>query len=374
MGADGYTEISEKRTSKLGYLLLIALFVFIVVIGQTIFSDISKIPERPIGPTYCSNSYTGDLHSDNYEYLKRFSQKPTCKFNEMDRKFGLDALVTGLEPEIGIIISYNNQISNKNNQIYQNERQMNELLSAYGISLQETIAGEEEVLMDKPEIKSQFLTFMRKNENLKVEIEGLKVKRDTVIVDIAPKIEELKVAHGGALETYNTQVAYYNLKIFLLKLLFVLPFFAMSLRYYLRYKKIDSPYTIIVTSVFYASTILFLQIVLAFLFQILPRKWFAQIFSFLMSVSLLRYVVYYGVTVVVILILGGIVYYIQKKIYDPKRVAMRHLKDSTCPGCSFSLDLSDQFCPNCGRRIKTECPHCGKMRYADLSHCPVCGK
>ncbi|MEE8403493.1 MAG: hypothetical protein V3R93_07040, partial [Candidatus Hydrothermarchaeaceae archaeon] len=253
MGADGYTEISEKRTSKLGYLLLIALFVFIVVIGQTIFSDISKIPERPIGPTYCSNSYTGGLHSDNYEHLKRFSQKPTCKFNEMDREFSLDVLVTGLEPDMGIIISYNNQISNKNNQIYQNERQMNELLSAYGISLQETIADEEEVLMDKPEIKSQLLTFRRTNENLKVEIEGLEARRDAVIVDIAPKIEELKVAYGEALETYDTQVAYYNLKIFLLKLLFVLPFFAMSLRYYLRYKKIDSPYTIIVTSVFYAS-------------------------------------------------------------------------------------------------------------------------
>lgn len=364
MGAKDYAEISEKRTSKLGYLLLFALFVFIIIIGQTIFSDISKIPERPIGPTYCSNTYTGGLN---------FYSKPTCTFNEMDKEFGLDVLVTNLDPEMSKIASYNNQISNKNNQIYQNEREMNELLSAYGISLQETIAGEEEVLMDKPGIKGQYLAFRTENERLNVELEELKAERNAKIADIAPKIEELKNAYGKAQETYNTRLAYYNLKIFLLKLLFVLPFFAVSLRYYLKYKKIDSPYTIIVTSVLYASTILLLQIVLMFLYDILPKGWFARIFSFLMSVSILRYVVYYGVTAAVILILGGIVYYLQKKIYDPKRVAMRHLKDSKCPNCSFSLSLSEHFCPNCGRQIKTECSHCGKMRYTNLSHCPCCG-
>jgi predicted RNA-binding Zn-ribbon protein involved in translation (DUF1610 family) len=374
MDGGGYTEISEKRTSKLGYLLLVALFVFIIIIGQTIFSDISKIPERPIGPTYCSGQYSGGPYSEELNHLKNFHQKPTCRFNDMDREFGLDVLVANLEPEIGIIVSYNKQISSKNSQIYQNERQMSELLSAYGISLQETIAGEEEVLMDKPEIKGQYTELRNENEKLRSELLELEAGRDAEIAKIEPKIKELKDAYSKAQDTYSTRLSYYNLKVFLLKLLFILPFFGASLRYYLKYKKIDSPYTIIVTSIFYASTILFLQIVLTFLYNILPRKWFGQIFSFLMSVSILRYVVYYGVTIIVILILGGVVYYIQKKIYDPKRVAMRHLKDSKCPSCSISLSLSEDFCPNCGRRIKTKCPHCGKMRYTDLPHCPACGK
>ncbi len=374
MPAESYKEISEKKTSKLGYLLLIALFGFIIIIGQTVFSDISKIPARPISPAYCSNSYIGSLHSDSLEHLKHFNRIPTCRFNEIDKEFGLDVLVTAIEPEMSIIVSYNNQISNKQNEIYQNERVMNELLSTYGVSLQETIAREEEVLMDKPEIKNQYLSLRTKNENLKVEIDDLETRKDAAIADIAPRIKELKAAYGKALDSYNTQVAYYNLKIFLLKLLFILPFFGISLRYYMKYKKIDSPYTIIITSVFYAATILFLQIVLTFLYQILPKKWLSQIFSYLMSVPMLRYIIYYGVTAAVIIIIGGIVYYIQKKIYDPKRVAMRHLKDSKCPNCSFSLGLSEHFCPNCGKQIKTECSHCGKMRYADLSHCPVCGK
>jgi RNA polymerase subunit RPABC4/transcription elongation factor Spt4 len=291
----------------------------------------------------------------------------------MDTEFGLDVLVTNLEPEINVIISYNNQISSKNGQIYQNDGEMNNLLSAYGISLQETIAGEEEVLMDKPEIKGQYIELRTKNEKLRVELEELGAKRDAEITKIAPKINELRDVYGKAQDAYSTRIAYYNLKIFLLKLLFVLPFFAISLKYYLKYKKIDSPYTIIVTSVFYASTILFLQIVLTFLYNILPRKWFGKIFSFLMSVSILRYVVYYGVTAVVIVFLGGTVYYIQKKIYDPKRVALRQLKDAKCPNCSFNLSLSDQFCPNCGRQIKTKCPDCGNLRYSDLGYCPFCG-
>ncbi|MEE8167735.1 MAG: zinc ribbon domain-containing protein [Candidatus Hydrothermarchaeales archaeon] len=366
MGTDTYTEISEKKTSKLGYLILIALFFFLIIIGQTIFSDISKIPERPVGPSYCVNSYLGSM-----EYIRR---KPTCRFNEIDKEFELDTLVNNLDPELNTIIGYNNEISSKQNLIHSNERQLNELLQKYGLSLQETIAEEAAALMDKPEIKNQIISLRTNNDNLRTEINELTITRDEVVQRITPKVDELKNSHYNAQERYKTRIAYYNLKVFLLKLLFVLPFFAISLSYYLKYKKRDSPYTIIATSVFYASTILFLQIVLAFLYQILPRAWFSRIFKVLMSISIMKYIVYYGVTALVILILGGIVYFIQKKIYDPKKVALRHLKESKCPNCSLNLSLSDHFCPNCGRQIKTKCSNCGNLRYSDLIYCPFCGK
>jgi hypothetical protein len=37
---DDYEEISEKKTSKLGYILLILMVIFIVSISQGIFSDL----------------------------------------------------------------------------------------------------------------------------------------------------------------------------------------------------------------------------------------------------------------------------------------------------------------------------------------------
>jgi len=298
MRADTYTEISEKKTSKLGYLILIALFFFLIIIGQTVFSDISRIPERPVNPSYCTNVYLSDLMYITY--------KPACGFNEIDREFGLDALVNSLEPDLGVIIGYNNEIANKNNLAASNEGQLNRLLQQYGLSLQETIAKEEEVLLDKPEIKKQVKTLRANNENLKVEINELTARRDEAIQSITPKIEALKNSYSQAEEKYRTRLAYYNLKVFLLKLLFILPLFAISLYYYLKHKKRDSPYTIIITSVFYASTILFLQIILVFLYQILPKEWLARILKVLTSIPMLRYVIYYGVTILVILILGGL--------------------------------------------------------------------
>jgi len=46
-------EVGERRTSVLGYLLLSMMVIFILVIGQTIFSDLSEIPKRPVAPSDC---------------------------------------------------------------------------------------------------------------------------------------------------------------------------------------------------------------------------------------------------------------------------------------------------------------------------------
>ena len=113
-------------------------------------------------------------------------------------------------------------------------------------------------------------------------------------------------------------------------------------------KKTDSPYTIIITAIFFATTILFLEIIL--LYDIIPRGFIEKILNFFLNSSILRFVLYYAVVIIVILILGGIVYYIQKEIYDPKRVAIRSLKNNKCPIRDFDLSLANNFCPSCGKR------------------------
>lgn len=359
---DAYTEISEKKTSKLGYLVLAALFIFLITIGQTVFSDINGIPDRPNRPGFCVS----------LNNLESMSLIRACPFNEVDRQFQLDIQYQNIKYYLSRIVAFNVDISHKQAQIRDNERKIDVLLQEYDISLQEIIANEE-ALVDKQHIKDQIISLRNYNENLNHELNQVALDRDSIIENIEPQIQELKKSHEDALKYYSTQVAFYKFKIFLLKLLFVLPFFAFSLRFYLRYKKKDSPYTIIITSIFFASTILFLQVVLVFLYQILPMEWFARIFAFLMSSSILKYVVYYGSVILVIAILGGIVYYIQKKVYNPKSVAYRHLKENKCPNCGFNLALSDMFCPKCQRQIKTSCSNCKKLKYVDLTFCPHCG-
>ena len=364
MKKETYSEISEKKTSKLGYLFLITLFIVLIILGQTVFQDIGRIPHRPKAPCYGISSYLNNL--------KSITQRPTCAFNELDRQFKLDTFVTALQPDVDTTITFNRNILNNNNLIRSNGTKLNTMLRTYNLSLQETIANED-ALLDKPEIKREIVSLRDANVRLKSQIRELTIKRDDLVKTLKPALQELSKAYSKALDLYKTRVSFYYLKIFLLKLLFILPFFLVFLRLYMKYKKKDSPYTVIITSVFFASTILFLQIVLMFLYEILPKQWFARIFKVLMSSPLLKYVIYYGAVLFVIFILGGIVYFIQKRIYDPQRVALRHLRGKRCPGCSFDLNLSERFCPHCGRQIKEECSHCSNLMYKDLASCPFCG-
>ncbi len=215
-----------------------------------------------------------------------------------------------------------------------------------------------------------------KKVDYKTKLEELfkKIEKNNKLNLIRPELVVLKTSYDEALKHYENKKAYHNLIVFLLKLLFVLPFFVLSLRFYFRLKRKNSPHTIIAAAILTASSILFSEIVLIFLYQILPMEWLMRIFKILMEIAVLRYIIYYGSALLIIVIFGGIVYYIQKKVYNPKRIAIRRLKDNKCPNCSFTLDRSYGFCPKCGKQLKEKCSNCGKLKMKNLPYCPFCGK
>lgn len=361
---DTYSEISEKKTSKLGYLILIALFVFIVVIGQTIFSDIQDIPEKPEAPAYCVYDYI------NYG-LEGLTYEPYCYFGNVDYQFGIDVLLDEIAPTVEKIISYNSDIQTKKWSL--NDFDRDALIQDYDASLLEEIADTEGVF-NQEDLGNDIKATDAKIAAIEHEIEDLEKARDALIAEIQPQIDELEALHNEAQDYYETKNAWYSFKVFILKLFFVLPFFGLFLWLYLKHKRQDSPYTIIITSVFFASTALFLEVVIIFLYDVLPRQWFLNIFEFLMAVAALKYVVYYGSVALVILLLGGIVFFIQKNLYNPHRVALRALKENKCPNCALTLELSEKYCAKCGHQIKTTCAKCNQLKYVDLEHCPYCGE
>jgi hypothetical protein len=123
-----------------------------------------------------------------------------------------------------------------------------------------------------------------------------------------------------------------------------------------------------------ASSVLLLQIVLVFLYDVLLASWIEAIFAFLSEIAFVRYILYYGGVALTIAVFGGIVYIIQKKIFAPEKVALRRLKDNKCPRCSFSITRKEHFCPSCGLELQKMCGHCGKMRLVHPPHCEHCGK
>lgn len=361
-------EISEKKTSGLGYILLILMVAFVIVVGETIFLDLKKMPEKPISPSNCILSSVKNL--ENLTYLNCSDHSG---FNEVDKQFGLDAQYNSIKPRLQEILSINQSISSNESEIRNLENNIQKLNADYNLSLQEKMA-DEEAITNKNVIKeaianskSQFSSFQNENSSLEK-------KKSSIISQIKNQVSSLEQSYESAQEYYQTKNDWYKFKTFLLTLIFVLPFFALSVYFYLRLKRKNSPYTIILTAATTAFSILFLQVVGVFLYDILPRDWFSRIFKFFLEVPLLRYVIYYGSVILVIGLFGGIVYYIQKRVFDPKKVAIRRLKDKKCPGCSFSLDPHHNFCPDCGLQLKEKCGHCGNLKIRYLPNCPNCGK
>ena len=174
--------------------------------------------------------------------MKSLTQRPRCAFYEIDRQFKLETFVDKLYPDVDTIISFNRDILNNNKLIRSNGTKLNTTLRTYNLSLQETIANED-ALLDKPEIKREIVSLRDANTALQSQIRELTIKRDDLVKTLKPALQELSKAYSEAQAFYKRGLSFYYLKIFLLKLLFVLPFFLVFLRLYMKYKKKDSPYS-----------------------------------------------------------------------------------------------------------------------------------
>lgn len=364
-GLEDYEEVNEKKTTSIGYVLLILMVIFIVSISQTIFSDLRRIPERPVAPSRCIENILTN-------YKDAGSYTSPCNFEAIDRRFNLDTLYEGIEPDLEKIANYNYQIRNFQAQISANSKEITRLENSYNLSLQEKIA-DERALYNTGNLQSSIANLRQKNSEFQAEINSYNSLKQPYVESVAKKIPALERAYKDAKDSYTLTSSWYKFKAFALMLIFVLPFFVISTKLYFTLKKRNSPYTIIATAVMAASSILFLQIVFTFLYEILPKEWFEIIFKIFALISALRVILYYLVVLLVIAIFGGIVYIIQKRVFDPRRIAVRRLKDNKCPRCSFAINPFEDYCPHCGEQLKERCAQCNNKRISNLPFCPVCG-
>jgi len=363
-----YEEISEKKTSKLGYLLLIIMGVFIIMVGEKVFSDLEGLPYEPIEQSYCISNSINDLDDLDYLHCPYDSG-----FNEIDRLFGLHSKFNRIKPKLQDIISFNKNIDLNESKIRELEGSIQELNENYDLSLQEKIAGETSILK-KTEIKNEIVVLKSNVSMLKNEINSFAKQKNMIIASVSASVDNLRLFIDKADAYYETEYDWYKFKVFLLTLIFIIPLFFFSVYLYFRLKRKNSSYTIILAAITTSFSLLFLQVVVLFLYDILPKEWFRRIFDVLLKIPFMRYIIYYGLVLVVIFIFGGIVFFIQKKVFDPARVAIRRLKDKKCPACSFRLDSHHLFCPDCGIKLKEKCKSCGELKIKYLSHCPNCGK
>lgn len=357
----GYRETSEKKTTILGYFLLFVMFIFLVIVGQSVFDDLSGLVERPERPTDCARQLVqGDV--ENF-FCNANLPDCGCDFSDLDQEYGIaDLMEQRLEP-LTAIGALNQSIYKIDDEIIRLERQ-------YELGLSERTAGLEPV-PEMPEVSTVEKQRAQLSE-LRAERAVLISDRDRLVSELESQLTNLETAYDAALDEYERELVIYKLIVFLLSLLFIVPVFIFALQKYLKAKRADSPYTIIFTAFMAAAAVLLLQVVLVFLFDVLPLEWLEEVLSFLAAIPFFRFVFYYALVAVVVALFGGIVFFIQRRIFNEKRVALRRLKKNECPRCTFTIHHRDKHCPSCGLTLREPCQTCGEYRSAHTKYCSHC--
>jgi len=369
--APGYEE-TERSTPKAGYILLFAMFIAAVFFGWRALDDLHNVPQKPQSLSYCASSFIeyrwGDVGGFIYDFspapLDFYDVRPKtlsntdCVFSPLEVKHGIPAVFEKRKDRDLKLRNLQLELNQVINNIGDNERQ-------YNLGLTEKIAEEQKRLYPIPEIQQKLESLRQKEVILETEIDKLRA-------ELRPLDDELKALYRKVADDYRREQRWYEFKIFLLEAIFVFPFFFLVFWWYRRLLAKNSPYTIIFTVLIAVASVLVLRVILTWFWGLFLASVIEAIWNFIKSFALLRSLVFYGGMVLSIAVFGGAVYWLQKKIFDPQRVAMRRIRQKQCPSCQVSLDLGGNYCPNCGRKLREQCPSCAKERWLDLEFCPSC--
>lgn len=131
-----HEKVHDKSTTKLGYIMLIIMFCFLVWVGQSVFADLQRTVEKPERTASCvSNVKAKSLTS--YLRCDSSSKKACgCSFTNIDLDHGLDTKLYSIQSTLEKITSVNKQIRNNLNQARATERAITKYERQYELSLQ----------------------------------------------------------------------------------------------------------------------------------------------------------------------------------------------------------------------------------------------
>lgn len=378
-----YEEIDSKKTSKLGYFFLILMVIFGIFQGNVFLDDIQDSIAYPERNSSCLDTLARRLDIErtspqyynyySYQYTDLSNGEAPCQFSNREVLLSIDDIYKSIAVEQNEIDSLGVSTNNLNAKKYSIESEKNTLTAEYQASLLEDIAGKEDTAFNQASIQAQLTIYSADLQNIEKELRNAETRIATLENKIRGKLTPHKDTFQKAYDAYDHDMVVYEFKRFLLSLLFIAPLFAVVWRYYHRLKNSRSEYTIIWGGAVAVVGFMLAQILLVFIYEILPKQILQQIFKILSSIEILWAVVTWFGFILVPVFFGFLIYLIQKKFYNKRAVMMRALKSEHCPGCSLKINHTMNNCPVCGYRLKTKCASCGSMSMAGGLFCETCG-
>lgn len=382
-------EENERKTPKAGIVLLLAMFIAGVFFGWLALDDLAKIPSRPTSLSSCGYFYNPGFLNQNIlplipapsplfrEYQNsyyNFSDSSRCVFNDLENESDVIKFFSEripLEKQLQLLQVNLTDISNILSPL---ENNFNQSTKEYDVSLQEKQAGIENPIFPSAKLGNQTATSKEKIDDLQNQKNNLENQQKDIESKIKIIDDKLKIAYKPIFERQNHRLRWYEFEVFLLQMLFALPFFFIIFKKYLSLLKKNSPHAIIFTAILAVATILLLRVLLFWFWGLFLARVLEVLIRWFNKFELLKSIVLYTGMILSFAVFGGAVYFLQKKIFDPRRVTLRRFKRKQCPRCEANLDLSVFYCPNCRHQIREKCAICGNPRIIGLPSCPYCGQ
>ena len=385
----GYEE-TERRTPVTGIILLLLMFVAGLYFGIFAMEDISNIPNEPKSLSSCAYRYQerGSTVASP-AYLSRYAHEATldefafASYTTAECLGRLSSYETegGIAPllqqrsilEIQVSPAYLQLRDTVLPSLRDVQYQIGRITGEYSVGLQEEMAEVEKPLFPTQPVQSS-ITALRAQEGELLQWQG---KLETQLNSVRDSIEliddQLTAAYKPVFKAHERALRWYEFQVFLLQFLLLIPFFYLALRKYLELHRKNSPYTIIVTAIVAVLGILLLKTILFWFWGLFLERILNVLIEWFSMYDLFRSLLFYFGMFLSFAIFGGGVYFLQKKVFDPRRVTIRRFRAKQCPQCQTNLDLSAEYCPNCGAHIREACSKCGKERFIGMPFCPHCG-
>lgn len=378
--APGFEE-TERKTPKTGVVLLIVMFIAGVFFGWRALDDMGRIPAEPALLSYCAYRYEPGYLEESFTrpfkpyplYYPYDERSADCNFNEIEKEHGVPALIEKrmpLEKELRRISEDLIPVENSLNQVrYEIQRATGE----YGVGLQEQGAQIEKPVFPTEPTGQNILNLRQEEDALLAQKSDLENEKQIVEAEIKAIDEELEIAYKPIFEKQNRLLRTYEFKVFLLQFFSIIPFFILVFLLYLRSHRKNSPHAIIFTAMVAVASVLLLRVILFWFWGLFLERVLAVLIHWLNQYQIIRTMMFYGGMILSFALFGGAAYWLQKKIFDPRRVTLRRFRGKQCPHCQTNLDLAASYCPNCGARIREKCEQCGQAKFVGLPNCPHCG-
>lgn len=381
-------EESERKTPITGVLLLLLMFIIGTLFGWRALDDLGRVPSRPPDLSTCAGRYIeyGNLYEPSnvpeprllkpdWPQFYFYDDSSHCQYNDLEQKQNVPALITDKRlPGEKSLRELSDKYQNINNQYNQARQDRMDLEAQYGIGLQERQANlPKEIFPVTPAIQSNITDLRAEEERSRATVESYEAQRSKLQASLKAVDEEIKEAYKPVFAEHNRRLRVYEFKVFLLQFLLIVPLFLLLFWAYARQARKNSPYAIIITAMLGVVGLLLARVILLWFWDLFLARVIETLWRWIQNFQILRSLVFYGGMVLSFALFGGAVYYLQKKIFDPRRLTLRRFRAKQCPHCQASLDLAGDFCPNCGQAVREKCSACGKSRFIGLPVCPHCG-